>query len=1013
MRPFQTLGDGDQASGDRLSTREINLGASDLGISILSARGAGPTTPSFKVGPEVGQLNLFSGVEALAAVSSGGFAIPNRGGALGRPVASELVDYGERIDAAYKSAGSGLTFSTSGPANALGAVTLVPSTIAVDGSIDVPGEIDTYTLAVTAGETYMLSVYGSGGTALPDTFLALYDDGANLVNFDDDGGSGVNSILTFTATYTGDYFIDISGFGSATGGYTLDTILDPGVDVVPDTFVGAVAVTTGVVTYGFIDPGAGPYGAGFSEVDTYSIQVEAGKIYTIEVAGGADYNSDYLNLPAGELDPYIVVWDQSGNYVTEGDDINFPSDVSASVSFTAAYTGTYYFDAFSYSPWTGGYSVTVEEVDLSTLDPIEAFIWDSANNVTFDGSNVAYVYFGAAGENFGELADDGVTPMTTFGWNAWEMQQVMLALEEYEKILGVDYQITNDANAATFRLLTTSSTQYGAYFYPQDPAFGTQQGIGVFNVDSGGWSADVQQSLERGGFSFGVILHEFGHAHGIAHPHDTGGGSEVLAGVTGFASLGVFDLNQGVYTVMSYNDAWQTHPSGPTPFTLANIDSGWSGGLGAFDIAVLQARYGVINPYATGNDIYDLGDANDPGTFYQAIWDTSGVDTIRYTGASNARIDLMAATIDYTPTGGGVVSYVEGIWGGYTIAQGVVIERAYGGSGDDSLLGNEAANILAGYDGADIILGRDNDDLLYGLNGADTLQGEAGNDTMRGGAGADTLDGGADADTVDYADATAKVTVRLWNQTATGDIATGDVIAGIESASGGSAGDALVGSDGVGNRLVGNGGDDGLQGLTGNDTLEGNAGNDTMRGGDGADVMSGGAGIDTIDYSDSSLGVKVRLWNQTVADGFAAGDTIAGIENAWGGASTDALVGSDGVGNYLAGNGGNDNMQGLSGNDTLVGGVGRDTMTGGADADTFQFYGAWGIDRITDFEGGAGAGDVLSFVGLGAAYDTFAEIMAITTQSGANTIINFGGGQSITLLGFNMANLNADDFLFS
>ena len=39
-------------------------------------------------------------------------------------------------------------------------------------------------------------------------------------------------------------------------------------------------------------------------------------------------------------------------------------------------------------------------------------------------------------------------------------------------------------------------------------------------------------SLLPGGFSYGVILHEFGHAHGIAHPHDTGGGSEIMLGVT-------------------------------------------------------------------------------------------------------------------------------------------------------------------------------------------------------------------------------------------------------------------------------------------------------------------------------------------------------------------------------------------------------------------------------------------------------------------------------------------------
>ena len=49
-----------------------------------------------------------------------------------------------------------------------------------------------------------------------------------------------------------------------------------------------------------------------------------------------------------------------------------------------------------------------------------------------------------------------------------------------------------------------------------------QQGIGVFNVDSGGWARLSTQSLgSRAVFAFGVILHEFGHAHGFAHPHDT------------------------------------------------------------------------------------------------------------------------------------------------------------------------------------------------------------------------------------------------------------------------------------------------------------------------------------------------------------------------------------------------------------------------------------------------------------------------------------------------------------
>ena len=74
----------------------------------------------------------------------------------------------------------------------------------------------------------------------------------------------------------------------------------------------------------------------------------------------------------------------------------------------------------------------------------------------------------------------------------------------------------------------------------------------------------------------------------------------------------------------------------------------------------------------------------------------------------------MAATLDYSPTGGGVVSFVDGVWGGYTIANGVVIENATGGSGDDVLLGNSAANVLTGNAGNDTLMGRGGNDTLNG-----------------------------------------------------------------------------------------------------------------------------------------------------------------------------------------------------------------------------------------------------------------------------------------------------------
>lgn len=170
-----------------------------------------------------------------------------------------------------------------------------------------------------------------------------------------------------------------------------------------------------------------------------------------------------------------------------------------------------------------------------------------------------------------------------------------------------------------------------------------------------------------------------------------------------------------------------------------------------------------------------LGDTNDPGTYYEAIWDTGGTDEIRYDGLCDARIDLLAATLDYSPTGGGAISFVDDIWGGYTIANGVVIENATGGDGNDVILGAEADNVLSGR------------------NGDDTLLGREGSDTVNGGNGLDELHGGADGDDL----------------------------------SGGNGNDVLLGDDG----------DDALFGDNGDDILNGGAGDDTMTGGKGVDTF--------------------------------------------------------------------------------------------------------------------------------------------------------------------------------
>lgn len=53
--------------------------------------------------------------------------------------------------------------------------------------------------------------------------------------------------------------------------------------------------------------------------------------------------------------------------------------------------------------------------------------------------------------------------------------------------------------------------------------------------------------------------------------------------------------------------------------------------------------------------------------------------------------------------GGGFVSYMSSIDGGFTIAAGAVIENATGGSGDDVFIGNSGNNTLDGGGGNDTV----------------------------------------------------------------------------------------------------------------------------------------------------------------------------------------------------------------------------------------------------------------------------------------------------------------------
>ncbi len=332
----------------------------------------------------------------------------------------------------------------------------------------------------------------------------------------------------------------------------------------------------------------------------------------------------------------------------------------------------------------------------------------------------------------------------TVAFNGYEKAQFKLAFELYASFTKLKFVKAKSQDNADFVLTAYQGDE--RLLGSMGPPGTKLPGIGAFNVDGDGWDRDAPGAgaLEQGGYGYITIIHELGHGLGLAHPHDRGGGSPLFPGVSDDRPLGKYGLNQGVYTTMSYQDGWKLDPNGLPPEVSPY---GYQGMPMAIDIAVLQAKYGVNETYHKGNDVYVLPDENGVGTYFSCIWDTGGRDAIVSVSASPTAIDLRAATLKVEPGGGGYISYVDGVFGGYTIAHKVVIENAVGGSGDDYLSGNGKKNRLKGGDGDDQLFGRRSDDRLEGGAGDDLLVGGRGDDRLFAGSNKGTMTGGAGKDT--------------------------------------------------------------------------------------------------------------------------------------------------------------------------------------------------------------------------------------------------------------------------
>ncbi len=707
--------------------------------------------------------------------------------------------------------------------------------------------------------------------------------------------------------------------------------------------------------------------------DWFKVSLVAGNSYRFDLEGTGD---------AGELsDPYLRLY-RNGTLIELDDDGG--SGLDSRIEFTATQTGTFFLSAGGYSTRTGEYRLSVEEF----TPPLPGSLLPTIDWGTQLASNQIDVYFAAEGQS--------QAGYTSLKWTAYEIRQVLAVMDEIEKSVGVTFNRVNSPANAEFKLVIQDNA-FSGFSGLMFPPGERNEGVGVFNRAAPGWDLSSGGGLEQGGTGYQLILHELGHGLGLAHPHDEGGSSTRLDGVTSSTGdYGNFNLNQGIFTNLSYNDG---HPSeaGTTPSTY-----GSTGTYSPIDLAVLQGKYGAPRANAT-DTTYVLPDGVGSGTFYSAIWDTGGRDTIVYNGVRSTTIDLREATLISEIGGGGFVSRANNVKGGFTIANGVRIEDALGGSGADFITGNLYSNHLDGNAG---------NDRIWGGRGHDDLNGNAGNDSLFGQIGSDTLSGGAGND-------------RLLGDQGD-DILRGGI--GDDYLNGGTGNDVLSGAEGD-DTLIAGVGDDRLTGGAGDDSLNGAAGNDTLDGGAGADVLVGGAGddiyiVDNVGdtVSDGGIGfdvvistVNFDLRNSNVERLKLTGaDDLEGVgdnlDNIIIGGSGDNTLHGRGGDDRLSASSGNDKVYGNAGADRVIGGAGDDFLNGGAGADVLVFRENYGADIVGGF---ADDEDTLEFSEtLWGGGLTVSEMMTTyASVVGASVMFDFGDGDSLRVNNISLSALE-DDIAF-
>jgi Ca2+-binding RTX toxin-like protein len=455
-------------------------------------------------------------------------------------------------------------------------------------------------------------------------------------------------------------------------------------------------------------------------------------------------------------------------------------------------------------------------------------------------------------------------------------------------------------------------------------------------------NSDVLNSLD-GVTSLGDVIYGYGGSddiYGLGGPDVIfgGAGADFIDGGTGTDTARYDDSSAGVSVFLTTGEGFGGTAEGDSLTSIEDLvgsdyddylvgttgSNSFHGGSGD---DVLEGGGGVDFLYGEGDDDILKG-----GGGADRLYGGSGIDTADYASSwTGVTVVLFSG---FTANGEAEDDVLDSI------------ENITGSAYSDKLWGDNGANVLRGLAGNDKLYGESGTDTLWGGKGHDFLYGDAGIDTLRGEDGNDSLDGGTSADTMIGGLGNDKYYVDNAN----------DMI----MENGGQGSDEVYTSvsfilpAGADVELLAVDGDDGSYlSLTGNDsgqTIIGNSGNNFIDGSGGVDTMVGGLGDDSY-WVDNGGDVVIEDSSSTFDEVYTSVSFTLTV-----GANVELLRTTNSLGVSpidLTGNETSQEVRGNDGDNVLNGGDGNDQLTGRGGQDSFVFDtaldAAGNVDALTDF----------------------------------------------------------------